>query len=142
MKSWNRMQDAVAVVLGVFAALSPMWLDTTDRAMWSLVVLGVLVALSGLAHMARPDMAMADYAMGVFGVLMFISPWVMNFDALRGASWTAWVVGVGRQRFVDAVSAGMRFRCATHWDNEWLRAGQHVSPATWAAQSSVRSRWP
>ena len=66
MKSWNRMQDAVAVVLGVFAALSPMWLDTTDRAMWSLVVLGVLVALSGLAHMARPDMAMADYAMGRF----------------------------------------------------------------------------
>ncbi|MGW6657657.1 SPW repeat protein [Rhodococcus sp. NPDC055024] len=103
MKSWNRMQDAVAVVLGVFAALSPMWLDTTDRAMWSLVVLGVLVALSGLAHMARPDMAMADYAMGVFGVLMFISPWVMNYDALRGASWTAWVVGA--LTVVVAVSA-------------------------------------
>ncbi|MGQ5692943.1 SPW repeat domain-containing protein [Rhodococcus erythropolis] len=103
MKWWNRMQDAVAVVLGVFAALSPMWLDTTDRAMWSLVVLGVLVALSGLAHMARPDMTMADYAMGVFGVLMFISPWVMNFDALRGASWTAWVVGV--LTVVVAVSA-------------------------------------
>ena len=50
MKSWNRMQDAVAVVLGVFAALSPMWLDTTDRAMWSLVVLGVLVALSGASR--------------------------------------------------------------------------------------------
>ncbi|NMM84070.1 hypothetical protein B2J88_06815 [Rhodococcus sp. SRB_17] len=94
MKSWDRMQDAVAVVLGVFAALSPLWLVTTDKAMWSLVVLGVLVALSGLAHMARPDMAVADYAMGVFGLLMFISPWVMNFHALSGASWTAWIVGV------------------------------------------------
>ena len=29
MKSWNRMQDAVAVVLGVFAALSPIWLTPT-----------------------------------------------------------------------------------------------------------------
>ena len=54
--------------------------------MWSLIVLGVLVALAGLAHMARPDMAVADYAMGVFGVLMFISPWVMNFHALEGAA--------------------------------------------------------
>ena len=69
-------------------------LDRRDDAKGGSVVLGVLVALSGLAHMARPDMAMADYAMGVFGVLMFISPWVMSFDALRGASWTAWVVGV------------------------------------------------
>ena len=104
MKSWNRMQDAVAVVLGVFAALSPMWLDTTDRAMWSLVVLGVPGCTVGSGRtLARPDMAMADYAMGVFGVLMFISPWVMSFDALRGASWTAWVVGV--LTVVVAVSA-------------------------------------
>lgn len=103
MKSWNRMQDAVAIVLGVFAALSPIWLDTTDRARWTLIVLGVLVALTGLAHMARPDMPVAQYTLAVLGVLMFIAPWVMNFHALRGASWTAWVVGV--LTVVVAVSA-------------------------------------
>lgn len=91
----SRAQDLLAVVLGVFAALSPLWLETTDKAMWSLVVLGVLIALTGLAQMYRPALgANADYAMGLFGVLLFISPWAMDFTDYRGASWTAWVVGV------------------------------------------------
>ena len=94
MRSWSRMQDVVAIVIGVFAALSPLWLDTNNAAMWSLIVLGVLVALSGLVHMSRPEMTAAEYAMAVFGVLLFLAPWVMNFDAFTGASWTAWVVGV------------------------------------------------
>ncbi|MFZ2176744.1 MAG: SPW repeat protein [Rhodococcus sp. (in: high G+C Gram-positive bacteria)] len=94
MKSWSRMQDVAAIVIGVFAAISPIWLDTNNAAMWSLIVLGALVALSGLVHMYRPDMTVAEYGMALFGVLLFLAPWVMNFDSLRGASWTAWVVGV------------------------------------------------
>ncbi|MFD4366044.1 SPW repeat protein [Rhodococcus sp. NPDC058521] len=94
MKSWSRMQDVVAVVIGVFAALSPMWVDTNNAARWSLIVLGALVALSGLVHMARPEMGWAEYAMGIMGVLLFLSPWVMGFSGMGGAAWTAWVVGV------------------------------------------------
>ncbi|MEV0296733.1 SPW repeat protein [Nocardia sp. NPDC050710] len=90
----SRAQDGLAVVLGLFAALSTFWVETNDRAMWSLVVLGVLIALTGLAQIARPAMAALDYAMGLFGALLFISPWAMNFTEYRGASWTAWVVGV------------------------------------------------
>lgn len=93
MKSWSRIQDLAAVVIGIFAAISPIWLATNSAARWSLIVLGVLVALSGLAHLFRPEMTTAEYAMGVFGVLLFLSPWVTNFDTFRGASWTAWVVG-------------------------------------------------
>lgn len=94
MKSWSRMQDVVAVVIGVFAALSPMWVDTNNAARWSLIVLGALVALAGLVHMARPEMGWAEYAMGVMGVLLFLSPWVMGYSGMGGAAWTAWVVGV------------------------------------------------
>ncbi|MBF6355634.1 SPW repeat protein [Nocardia higoensis] len=90
----SRAQDLLAVVLGAFTALSPLWLDTSDRAMWTLIVLGVLIALTGLAQMARPAMAMADYAMALFGALLFLSPWVMDFTEFRGASWTSWVVGL------------------------------------------------
>ncbi|WP_378734198.1 SPW repeat protein [Nocardia brasiliensis] len=91
----SRAQHFLAVVLGVFAALSPLWLVTTDKAMWSLIVLGALIALTGLAQMYRPALgANGDYAMILFGVLLFISPWVMDFTDYRGASWTAWVVGV------------------------------------------------
>lgn len=90
----SRGQDLLAVILGAFAALSPLWLDTSSDARWSLIVLGVLIAATGLAQMARASLAWADYAMGLFGVLLFLSPWVMDFTALRGASWTAWIVGV------------------------------------------------
>ncbi|MEU7631620.1 SPW repeat protein [Nocardia sp. NPDC049220] len=90
----SRTQDLLAVVLGIFAALSPIWVKTTDNARWSLIVLGVLIALAGLAQMYRPAMAATDYAMGLFGVLLFISPWVLNFTEYRGASWTAWIVGI------------------------------------------------
>ncbi|MGV9613705.1 SPW repeat domain-containing protein [Nocardia xishanensis] len=90
----SRAQDLLAVILGAFTALSPLWVDTNDRAMWTLIVLGVLIALTGLAQMARPAMAMADYAMGLFGALLFISPWAMDFTEYSGASWTAWIVGV------------------------------------------------
>ncbi|ONM47199.1 SPW repeat protein [Nocardia donostiensis] len=90
----SRTQDLLAVLLGAFAALSPLWLETNDRATWTLVVLGVLIALTGLAQMYRPAMSAADYAMGLFGVLMFLSPWVMDFTGYNGASWTAWIVGI------------------------------------------------
>lgn len=93
MKASTRWQDYAAVIIGAYAALSPLWLDTNNAAVWSLIVLGVLIAVAGLLHMARPEMVAADYAMGVLGVLMFISPWVMNFHDMAGASWTAWVVG-------------------------------------------------
>ncbi|WP_040798738.1 SPW repeat domain-containing protein [Nocardia higoensis] len=90
----SRAQDLLAVVLGAFTALSPLWVDTSTRAMWTMIVLGVLIALTGLAQMARPSMAMADYAMALFGALLFLSPWVMDFTGFRGASWTSWVVGL------------------------------------------------
>jgi len=90
----SRAQDLLAVVLGIFTALSPLWVDTNDNGMWSLIVLGVLIALTGLAQMYRPALTAADYAMGLFGALLFISPWAMDYTDYRGASWTAWVVGV------------------------------------------------
>ncbi|NKY85033.1 SPW repeat domain-containing protein [Nocardia veterana] len=94
MLTESRTQDFVAVVLGAYTALSPIWTDHSNRAMWTLIVLGVLIALTGLAQLSRPAMAGTDYAMGLFGVLLFISPWVMDYSAFNAASWTAWIVGV------------------------------------------------
>ncbi|UGT39138.1 SPW repeat protein [Nocardia yamanashiensis] len=89
----SRTQDAVAVVLGAFTALSTLWVDHSDKAFWTLVVLGVLIAATGLGRMAKVLSDTADYALGLLGVLLFVSPWVMSFDNYSGASWTAWVVG-------------------------------------------------
>ncbi|WP_328388613.1 SPW repeat domain-containing protein [Nocardia sp. NBC_00416] len=90
----SRTQDFLAVVLGVFTALSPIWVATNDRAVWTMIVLGALIALTGLTQMYRPAMAAADYAMALFGALLFIAPWAMDYTAYNGASWTSWVVGL------------------------------------------------
>jgi hypothetical protein len=89
----SRAQDVTAVVLGVITALTPIWVDTNDAATWSLIVLGLLIAGSGLAQMLSPDMSMTDIAMGVFGFLLFLSPWVMGYSEYSGAAWTAWIIG-------------------------------------------------
>ncbi|NKY46411.1 SPW repeat protein [Nocardia cerradoensis] len=94
MLTENRTLSFVAVALGVYTALSPIWTDHSNRAMWTLIVLGVLIALTGVVQFTRPGIAGTDYAMGLFGVLLFISPWVMNYSGFSAASWTAWIVGV------------------------------------------------
>ncbi|MGV9415365.1 SPW repeat protein [Nocardia sp. NPDC003693] len=89
----SRVQDVVAVVLGVIAALSPLWVAHSDNARWSLIVGGVLIALIGLGHAAKRIGAVADYALVLVGALLFVSPWVLDFDSYSGATWTAWVAG-------------------------------------------------
>ncbi|MEU8896533.1 SPW repeat protein [Nocardia sp. NPDC048505] len=90
----NRAQDGLAVILGAFAALSTLWVATNDNAFWALIVLGVLIALAGLVRWRRASMVALGYAMALFGALLFLSPWVLDFTDYFGASWTAWVVGV------------------------------------------------
>ncbi|MEV4126464.1 SPW repeat protein [Nocardia sp. NPDC049707] len=90
----SRAQDLLAVLLGIFTALSPLWVNTNTNGTWSLIVLGVLIALTGLTQMYRATLAAADFAMGLFGALLFVSPWAMSYSGYHGASWTAWIVGV------------------------------------------------
>jgi peptidoglycan/LPS O-acetylase OafA/YrhL len=81
-------------VVGAYAALSPIWTDTDTKATWTLVVLGVVTVVVALASLASPGLVASEAAIAVLGVLLFISPWVMNFHSIDGISWTAWVTGV------------------------------------------------
>jgi len=92
--TWRRWQDWAALVIGVLVALSPIVVTTTVGAAWSLIVLGVLLALTGLWSLAVPGSVASEYVHIVLGVLLFISPWVLLYSALTGASWTSWVGGV------------------------------------------------
>lgn len=94
MRSLSRIQDEIVIVLGAYTALSPIWLQTDSAARWSLIVIGLLIAISGLAHMARPEVVWAEYGMAALGLLMFISPWVMSYNTMAGPSWTARIVGL------------------------------------------------
>jgi uncharacterized membrane protein HdeD (DUF308 family) len=95
MRPWTRVQDFAALVAGVYAALSPIWVSTTGErgAFWALMVLGVLVALASLVSLAMPGVVATEWLTVLFGVLLFVAPWVLTYTDRVGASWTSWVVG-------------------------------------------------
>jgi uncharacterized membrane protein HdeD (DUF308 family) len=93
VRPWTRPYDWAEVVLGLVAALSFIWMDHNHAAMWTMIVLGALVVLDGLASLAMPGMVYGEAVQIVLGVLMFISPWVMSYKAFNGISWTSWIVG-------------------------------------------------
>lgn len=93
VRPWTRPYDWAEVVLGVVALLSPIWMDTDNAAMWTMIVLGALVALDGLASLAVPGQVYGEGIQIVLGVLLFISPWVMTYTDLTGIAWTSWIIG-------------------------------------------------
>ncbi|MEV4108071.1 SPW repeat protein [Nonomuraea sp. NPDC049695] len=94
MKAWSRWQDWVTLVAGIYALLSPIWVASASGAAPSLIVLGILIALTSLASLARPGLVATEWLNTLWGVLLFVAPWVMTYTQERGASWTSWVVGV------------------------------------------------
>jgi SPW repeat len=119
VRPWTRPYDWAEVVLGVFLVLSPIWLDTNNAAMWTMIVLGALVALDGLASLGMPGMIYGEAVQIVLGALLFISPWVMGYTEFNGSSWTSWIVG-GLTVIVGA--AGLQVAQAAH---RTRTAGQH-----------------
>ncbi|MEV6620741.1 SPW repeat protein [Amycolatopsis sp. NPDC051106] len=116
-RAWARPHDWAEVVIGVVAALSPLWLSTDSTAMWTMVVLGALIALDGLVSLAMPGMVYGEGIQIALGVLFFIAPWVMGYTEFNGASWTSWIAGV---LTIIAGAAAMPVANAAH-----RTAGQH-----------------
>lgn len=96
MKAWTRWQDWVAVVAGLYAALSPIWVSTTHEggAVASLIALGALIVITALVSLARAGGAVTEWLTALWGVLLFVAPWVITYTSHSGAAWTSWIVGV------------------------------------------------
>ncbi|UJW35604.1 SPW repeat protein [Saccharothrix sp. AJ9571] len=90
---WTRPHDWAEVVLGVVAVLTPLWMETDTAAMWTLIVLGALVAVDGLVSLAMPSLVYGEGIQIVLGALLFISPWVIGYSGLTGAAWSSWIIG-------------------------------------------------
>jgi uncharacterized membrane protein HdeD (DUF308 family) len=93
VRPWTRPHDWAEVVLGLVALLSPLWMDTDNAAMWTMIILGALVALDGLVSLAVPGQVYGEGVQVVLGVLMFISPWVMSYTNFTGIAWSSWIIG-------------------------------------------------
>lgn len=95
MRPWTRLQDWGTLLAGLYAALSPIWVSTTGErdAFWALIVLGALLAVTALSSLALPGVVATEWLAMLFGVLLFVAPWVLTYTDRVGASWTSWVVG-------------------------------------------------
>ena len=93
MQKWTRWQDWMALVAGVCAALSPLFINANDTVTWTMVALGVVTAGVALWSLAMPDDRISEYALVLLGVLFIASPWVMDFVANDNMALTAWIVG-------------------------------------------------
>jgi hypothetical protein len=94
MRKWAHPQDLAALLVGIYAALSPIWTTTAGKATGTMIALGVVTAAVALLSLARPDMIASEGLIALMGVLFIISPWVMGFSDTRPMAWTAWIVGV------------------------------------------------
>jgi len=90
---WTRWPAWVGLLVGAYAALSPLWTATENTATWTMVVLGVVTAAVSLWMLAMPEDRISEYALMLLGVLFIASPWVMGFEHLDALAMTAWIVG-------------------------------------------------
>ena len=96
MRPWTRLQDWGTLLAGLYAALSPIWVSTTGErdAFWALIVLGALLAVTAVFSLALPGVIATEWLTVLFGVLLFVAPWVLTYTDRAAASWTSWIVGV------------------------------------------------
>jgi len=59
----------------------------------TLIALGVLLAVAALVSLALPGVVATEALTMLFGVLLFVAPWVLTYIDHAAASWTSWVVG-------------------------------------------------
>ena len=98
MRPWNRLQDWVTLLAGVYTATSPLALSTIGmtgegKVVVAMITLGALLVISSIVSLARPNLIAAEWATTLVGVLLFVAPWVVGYTGLTGAAWTSWLVG-------------------------------------------------
>ena len=94
-RPWTRWQSWCNVVLGVILFIAP-WFTSTwshSNSSWNAWILGVLIVLAALWALATPGTPIPHWVNLIFGIWVFISPWVLGYAALSAIAWSAWIIG-------------------------------------------------
>jgi hypothetical protein len=98
--SWSTWPNWINIGLGLYLALSPLWIGIVDRAAW-FTILGVLIVLVGLWGVKTGSSALSQWVQIVMGILTFVAPWMVfrvpwvpAAATTAGTDWTAWIIGV------------------------------------------------
>jgi len=95
VKKWTRWQDWAAVIGGAVAALTPLWATHSTSSMWLMIILGVVVAASGLVNLATPGAPWVEWVQLILGAALVLAPSFGTYTAHAGAAWTSWIAGAG-----------------------------------------------
>ncbi len=94
MKKWTRWQDWTALAAGLVAALATTWVTPAGASVALMLIFGILLIVSGILNLAMPDLRWMQWAQGVLGALLFISPWIGVYATAMGAAWFSWICGI------------------------------------------------
>lgn len=103
----------MAVVAGLVAALSTIWVTPMGASVVLMLVFGILLIAAGVVNLAMPELEWMEWVQGVLGVLLFISPWIGGYAAAMGAAWLSWICG-GVAIVVTAIVLAPRLTSGSH----------------------------
>lgn len=93
MKKWYRWQDYVAVAAGIFTAAAVLFTRQEGMSTTLMLVLGGLLAVSGLVNLAMPGTPAMEYVQAVLAAGLVLSPWLGSYTSATGAALTCWIAG-------------------------------------------------
>lgn len=96
----SRLASVLAIVLGAWLMLSPIWISVSGAALISLLIVGGIMILSGLVQLLT-EVTIPSIVLGLAAVYLFIS--AFGFNVSTGMIWN------------EVVSAVIAFVLAT-WD--------------------------
>lgn len=92
-KVLTRWRDIVVFVVGVAAALLPLYADPAGNGTLAVLILGGLLALSALWTIFLAGDVMSHWADVALGVLLVISPFVFGYTSETTAAYVSWIAG-------------------------------------------------
>jgi hypothetical protein len=94
-EAWKWDVDGVDLVLGIWMFVIPFILGggLPRITLIALAALGLIAAADALWALGKPEMRSPEWVMGIVGVAMFVSPWLLEFTAEAAIAWNAWIVG-------------------------------------------------
>lgn len=93
MRKWSRWEDWTALVAGLVAALSTIWVTPMGASVVLMLVFGILLIAAAAVDLSLPELRWMEWVQGVLGVLLFISPWIGGYASAMGAAWLSWICG-------------------------------------------------
>lgn len=89
----RRWQDWLLLVGGLWVFVAPWALSSAGAWSWTGWITGALMVGTATWALVRPADRATDRLEGVYGVWLFLAPWILGFSAPTGVAWTAWIVG-------------------------------------------------